>query len=535
MNKYGYFVYEDFAIGAKQAAEYSSSETLQTGAALSQLREGVAPYDYCGLELNDYITATPKKLYKSGALGFLTKRVSDNTGTFDPPVEITINFTGYFSMTGITVTAQNIITSATITAYRDDEQVKTQDFTATDKEYFYDFSVELINELVFSVSKIQEAEHFLSIINIEYGRPRIFDDTTNSQASISSYYSLSGDTLEYDTLDLTIFKDADTDYLFQRKQPLRYVVDGVTQSVFYVEKGEEDTDTTVKISAYDCISNLEDDFYGGIYENKPFNELAAEILKTEPYETEGTDDIRLTGYLKTQSRRNALIMICRASNVRVVKGDKLYLKPISTEPVGEYTEENIIDSPTKTKNQEAKSVKLVQHNYSKGNEEYEVYHWYIARTYDPIITSSYPVYNYKAYEVTGQDENGEDIVSSTESKNVSFVETNANYVKVHCTTNNKVVIKALKYAESTVDYTKTSQYISSTEQYQEVTVDNLTIMSDHTAVLNTLFDVYTRKVSYSMQTLEKPQIGAVYDILGTGNNITKITNTLNGVYEVEGD
>lgn len=534
MNKYGYFVYEDFAIGAKQSAEYSSNETMQTGAALSQLREGVAPYDYCGLELNDYVTDNPKKLYKSGNLGFLTKRVSDSNGVFNPAVELTITFSGYFSMTGITVTAQNIITEATITAYRDDEQVKTQDFTATDNEYFYDFSVELINKLVFSVSKIQEASHFLSIINIEYGRMRIFDDTTNANASISTYYSLIGDTLEYDTLDLTIFKDADTDYLFQRKQPLRYTVDGITQSVFYVEKGEEGTDNTVKISAYDCISNLEDDFYGGIYENKPFNELVSEILKTEPYETDGTDEIKLTGYLGIQSRRNALMMICRASNIRVIKGEKLYLKPISTDSVGSYTEETVVESPTKTKNQEVKSVKLVQHNYSKGTEEYEVYHWYIATTYDPIITSSYPVYNYKAYEVTGVDENGEDIVSETESKNVSFVETNANYVKVHCTTQNKVVIKALKYAESTVDYTKTSQYISSTEQYQEVTVDDITIMSDHTAVLNTLFDIYTRKVSYSMQTINKPNIGAFYDILGTGNNITKITNTLSGVYEVEG-
>ena len=109
MNKYGYFKYSDFALGAKEDASYSADVELQEGSSLTQLCVGVEPYPYASLELNDYVTSKPKKIYRTGELGLLTKATSDGNGNLPEAVVLTIDFSRYFSMTGITINSRNII------------------------------------------------------------------------------------------------------------------------------------------------------------------------------------------------------------------------------------------------------------------------------------------------------------------------------------------------------------------------------------------------------------------------------------------
>lgn len=536
MNKYGYFEYEDFAFGAKEGAQYSINHTLQKGSDLSQLREGVQPYEFCGFELNDYITETPKLLYPKFAtsgLGVATADVSNEDGTFVRPVELTSVLDGYYTTTGLTISSGNIITSIKISAFRDDVLVKEQEFTATKKDYFYNFSVELVNKIVISVSKIAEANHFLRIFDIKYGKYRTFDETTNTDVMISNYYSVKGDALEYDTLDLTIQKDSDVDYLFQRKQPLKFIKDGKIRNVFYIEQGEESDNNTMKITAYDVIANLEDEFLGGMYQNEPFDRLIKSILGDVPYDTIGTSEIKLTGYIPIVSKRKALMMICGASNIRVARDEKLHFKPLEKEQSATFDETNVLENPMKTNNQEVKSVKILQHNYSKGTDRQEVYHWYISKTENVLLKFSEPLHDLKAYEVTGEDENGNDIVSETPSKNVTFIERGANYCIVKNKSNNKIVINGAKYIDSTVDFVKTSKYLTRTGVYQEIAIEDLTILSDPKAVLDLLFELYTRKQAYTFQTIDNAETGSAINIFNNTLNVKSVKNGLNGVLEVE--
>ena len=470
MNKYGYFKYSDFAVGAKENASYSINKELQEGSALTQLSVGVKPYDFASLEQNEYITSKPKILYKMQQdLGLLTTDVSNENGVFDEPIVLTVNFPAYFSMTGITINSRNIIKNITIIAYQNDTEIITETFSTTTKENFYPINIELANKIVFIITEINEPYHFFGIFNIEYGKIRFFDDKTSVNAEITNNFSVLGDTLEYDTLDLTVIDPEKEDYLFQRKQPIDFMIGETPKARFYVDSGTELDDNTVQVLAYDEIASLEDDFFGGMYNNYPFNSLIADILSGTmvDFETKNTDNITLSGYLPITSRRKALQTILQGSNIRCYKGEKLVLKPLETQ-ISDivFDETNIINKPKKNKKQEIRSLTVKQHNYSKGTEETELYHWYISTTENVLITFSAPMHSLKAYEVTGVDENGNDIISETESGNVNFIESGANYCIISNKSSNKIVIKGLGYVDSTVNYVKNNPLIAINEVYE---------------------------------------------------------------------
>ena len=535
MNKYGYFQYSDFALGAKESASYSADVELQEGSALTQLSVGVKPYQYASFELDEYITSAPKKIYTTEELGFLTKSTSDENGNLAENVVLTISFSEYFSMTGITVHSRNVIKSIKIQAFRGDDELISKTFSATSKSNFYDLSFEFADKLVLTISKIDEPYHFFGIYSVEFGKLRIFDDTNIIEAEVSNYFSVLGDTLEYDTLDLKVIDPEKEDYMFQRKQPIDFVVDDVAKTRFYVDSGVDLDNNTVQVLAYDEIANLEDDFLGGIYKDYPFNDLVADILSGTDikHETIDTDNIKLSGYLPISSRRKALQTILRGSNIRCYKNETLVFAPIKAELSDiVLNETNILDKPQKNKKQEIRSLVVKQHNYSKGTEETELYHWYISTTQNSIITFSSPMHSLKAYEVIGVDENDQDIISETESENVIFVETGVNYCVVSNSSSNKIVIKGLNYIDSTIDYKKSNTLTAKNEVYEEKTVE-LTISSNPSDVCDFLYDLYSRKNSIKFKTFINVELGGYYSILGENLNIKSKKQRLDGIYEVE--
>jgi hypothetical protein len=536
MREYGYLRYSDFAIGAKENASYTCNKTLQNGSALSQLSTGVTPWHFVSFEKNEYSTNAPQEFVSvSSELGLLTESVSDDAGVFSPAVVLTAQFTDYYSMTGITIHSRNIIKNITITAYRDDDVIKTSQFSANDYEFFYNFDVSLVNKITFAVSEIEEAGHFFCIYNIEYGKIRFFDDENISSIEIANRCSVDGETIEYDTLSLVINKDESVDYLFQAKQPLDYIKDNVVKNRFFVYEGGEQDGNTIRVTAYDAVSNLENDFYGGIYSNYSFDSLVSDIMDGTgvSYESVGTSNILLTGYIPICSRRKALQLVLQGSNIRLLKKEKLVLEALQGTTEGVYTETNIADAPQITKKQNVKSVIVKNHNYTKGTEEVELYHWYVSTVKDVTITFPYPVHSLSAYEVTGVDEYGNDIISNTQSANVTFVSQGANFCSIRNTSSNKIVIKGKKYIDSVVEYYKTSQYISPTEKYNDITYGEITIVSSPQSVCDYLYGVATNHTEVAFVTIDEPKIGGRYEILGENYNLKTVKHNMTGVYEVE--
>ena len=540
-NKYGYFKYSDIAFGAKEDIfGFGTFGNVQTGSDITQLSMGVDPYDFASFEQGEYITDNPKRLYKGKEkLGYLSSFISDESGYIYNSglgANLSFSFRSYYSASGITIHSRNIIDEIEIIAYRDDEEITSGTFSATQNQQFYSIPIELANRIEIIIRKIAEPKHFVGIYSIDYGTIRIFDESVYQNVNINQHFSVLGNTLEYDTLDLSIVDFDNKDYLFQVKQPIEYIADNNVKARFYINEGKEKNEIVTDLSCYDVISNLEDDFLGGIYNNYSAKQLIDDILdgKQINYEIdESINNVLLNGYLPITSRRKALQSVLFGSNIRCYKGDKLYFKPFNaTLEALVLDEKNIIDKPQKTKKQEIKSVVLKKHNYSKGTESVEVYHWYISKTENVTIRFSQPVHSLEAYEVIGVDENGYDIIDTQQTSEVVFIEKEPNYCIVSNISSNKIVIKGLNYIDSTTDYEKKRNILSVTGYYDDVNFET-TISNDPQAVCDLLYDLYSRKNSINFVTFENLKIGGYYNILGENLNIKSIKQSLNGLYEVE--
>lgn len=551
-NEYGYFRYDDIVVGAKEQAAFSTTSELQVGSTVESLREGVASYDFASLETDTYITDKPQRFADSSPLGFVSSAVSNENGVFTDIPGFTIDFgMGNFITTyGITVYAENVLQDVSVRLLTEDD-IKIYRFHATEKNAFFSWSAVPTRAIFLLVRTIDRPGAFLRIYNVELGRTVIFDDSNIIAAQMHTTFPLTGESIEYNTLDLQVLYDQVRGYFFQRRQPLVFVgADGQPQQTFYVHQGETvETSSgaqaayTAKISAYDIIESMEDTFLGGMYENVPVQMLLADIMGSLPYDLKGADGIKLTGHIPITTRRKALALVCRGCNLRVYRGASMVIGPMEDESLSVYDSKNIVDAPTIDNRQEIVTLTLQEHNYSKGTEEKELYHWYISTTYPVTITWSTPMHTLKAYEVTGVDADGNDIVSETESHAVRFDTRNANYCVVTNSSSNKIVIKGCLYVDSTVEYTKSERKSQAYEQVNTITIDDQTILSNTESVLDMLYSVYTRSATVTCQYADVQNIsGQIWDVLYAGKcanvlgsirTVTSVQDTLCGLYEME--
>ena len=553
MNKYGYFRYDDIAVGAKERATFSTVTELQPGSAVDSLKEGVTPYDFASLETDTYITATPKRLADDEPLGFAPSFVSGADGRFSdgyPAISIYFGQNAPFVTYGVTIHAENVLKDVRI-------QLSTLDglldytFAATGKNEFFSWDAVKTGGIIIRIRAIDKPGAFLRIYGIDFGRTVTFDDASVISAQMHSTFPLTGESLEYDTLDLHVLYDNRHGFFFQRRQPLSYIgADGRVKKVFYVDRGntvetEQGAERayTAKISAYDETANMEDTFLGGMYDNVPVGTLLADIMGDIPYTMQGADGMTMTGYIPISTRREALMLVCRGCNLRPYRGASMTIKPIEMSQSAVLSRANIVDAPTIDTTDEQINLVLQVHHYAKGTEEKEVYHWYISKTYPVTITWSEPVHSIRAYEVTGVDENGNDIVSESESTAVTFSVRNANYCTVKNTSDNKIVIKGLLYTDSTEELERSSAPEEVYQTVNTVTIDDQTIIGDPETVLDTLYDAYARNATVTAQYVNVPDDngesqgvphpGQRAAVLGAQRTVTSVTDTLCGLYDLE--
>lgn len=543
MSKYGIFKYEDFPLGIKSAVTLTHIGSIQSWSDAEGLIEGVEPYQYASFEQDEYITANPKPLYFGERnLGLASAFVSDENGVLpaDGYVGFQATFAKPFMLTGITVHSDNIIKRAQIeiTVLENDEsQTLMWEFSANDKTFFYEFGAHKTIGLRFLVLEIAEPFHFAKIRKVEFGQTRIFGGARTVKTSLNTYFSVWGDTLEYNTLDLTVIEPKDVDYFFQKRQPIDFIVDNERKMRLYVNKGERADENSISLLAYNDIANLEDEFLGGIYKNYPLFQLLKDILGAEEkylYLDFAPEvyEINVNGYLPISTRRQALQQVLFGTNMRYYTEEGVGIRPLKQQISEVYDKTNILESPIIKKNLELKSMTISLENYSKSNDETEIFRWFVSTTEDTKINFKQPAHSLKFYEVTGEDDNGNEIVSETPSKNITVIKQEPNYCIIRSNTQNKIVIIAKQYTVSTVDFVKINPNV---DEYSEYEDKKFTISLTHNAqkVCNLLYELFKHENSANFRTLKCPNVGDLCEILGENLYIKHIYNDLSGVYEVE--
>lgn len=555
-NKYGFFKYLDFSASAANGATFEITDVaLQKGfdtasGSLAKVFDGTGNQDFRSFEPQGFNLNEKVALYgQTGiAQGVVTAYRSDSNGLFtdgatNSPFKIEIALTGYYSMSGLTVKSRNVIKSLKIEAYQDNTLVSSGQLVGNDKEEFFPLVIEDANSIVLTVEQVEPLS-FVGIWGIQFGAAREFGDDSIISASVAKLYSLTAKSLEYDTLDLTVLDPQRGDYLVQNKQVIDFCVGEKNIERFYANQGAENGDNTTTIQAYNVVSIFEAQTLGG-FTGGSASLVIERLIKPLGYNMLGIDAANaptIDGYLPICTVREALQYIAIGSGLRFSSQDGidnnrcLLAEPMPTEPeetAVEYTESNIVGTPKYDKTDLVKSVTLKLHKLSQVKDTEELYHWYIAKNKKVKITFSSPHANLKAYEVTGHNVDGDDLVAETPSKNVIFEKKEANYCVVVNKSSNKIVIIGNKYEDTTVEYISKSAELADNDEASEVSYETYICTDDPQAICDELLEQNNRRTKITFSTLDRPKIGKAYNILGKVMVITKVTDTLTGVYEVE--
>lgn len=556
-NKYGYFKYSDFSASAANGATFEIPDvTLQPffndnsgnlQAVFTGRSQDFLSFEPQGFDLNKHVrlldpsaqqfTDGVVSAYRSGSNGLFAD------GATNSPFKIEISLKGFYSMSGLTIKSRNVIKSLKIKAFRDNEPVASGQFTGSKKEEFFPLVIDNANSITLTVEQVEPLS-FIGIWGIEFGTAREFGDDSIISASASKLYSLTAKSLEYDTLDLTVLDPQRGDYLVQNKQTIDFCVGEKPIERFYANQGAENGDNTTTIQAYNVVSVFEAQTLGGFVGGRA-SLVIEQLLKPIGYNVLGMDIANgptIDGYLPICSIREALQYIAIGSGLRFSSQDGidnnrcLLAEPVPTVPEEtaiEYAEANIVGSPKYDKTDLVKSVTLKLHKLSQVKDTEELYHWYIAKNKKVKITFSSPHANLKAYEVTGKNADGDDVISGTPSSNVFFDKKEANYCVVVNKSNNKIVIVGNKYEDTTVEYVSKSAELTDNDEASEVSYETYICTDDPQAICDELLEQNNRRAKITFSTLDRPKIGKAYNILGKVMVITKVTDTLTGVYEVE--
>lgn len=554
-NKYGFFKYSDFSASAANGATFDIARVaLQKGfdtasGSVSKVFSGTGNQDFRSFEPHGFNLNKKIALFGQAGIaqGVITAYRSDSNGLFvdgesNFPFKIEISLKGFYSMSGLTIKSRNVIKSMKIEAFQDNALVASGQFTGGEEEFF-PLVIDNANSITLTVEQVEPLS-FIGIWGIQFGTDREFGDESIISASVSKLYSLTAKSLEYDTLDLTVLDPQRGDYLVQNKQAIDFCVGDNPIERFYANQGAENGDNTTMIQAYNVVSIFEAQTLGG-FTGGGASLVIERLLKPLGYNMVGMDVANaptIDGYLPICSIREALQYIAIGSGLRFSSQDGidnnrcLLAEPVPTAPeetAVEYTEANIVGQPKYDKTDLVKSVTLKLHKLSQVKDTEELYHWYIAKNKKVKITFSSPHANLKAYEVTGKNADGDDVISGTPSKNVTFEKKEANYCVVVNKSSNKIVIIGNKYEDTTVEYISKSAELADNDEASEVSYETYICTDDPQAICDELLEQNNRRTKIAFSTLERPKIGKAYNILGKVMVITKVTDTLTGVYEVE--
>lgn len=555
-NKYGFFKYSDFSASAANGATFDIARVaLQKGfdtasGSVSKVFSGTGNQYFRSFEPQGFNLNEKVALFgQTGiAQGVITAYRSDSNGLFvdgesNFPFKIEISLKGFYSMSGLTIKSRNVIKSLKIEAFRDNTSVASGQFTGSEKEEFFPLVIDNANSIILTVEQVEPLS-FIGIWGIQFGTDREFGDESIISASVSKLYSLTAKSLEYDTLDLTVLDPQRGDYLVQNKQTIDFCVGEKPIERFYANQGTENGDNTTTIQAYNVVSVFETQTLGGFF-GADASRVIELIIKPIGYNVLDMDIANaptIDGYLPICSIREALQYIAIGSGLRFSSQDGidnnrcLLAEPVPTVPeetAVEYTEANIVGSPKYDKTDLVKSVTLKLHKLSQVKDTEELYHWYIAKNKKVKITFSSPHANLKAYEVTGHNVDGDDLVAETPSKNVTFEKKEANYCVVVNKSSNKIVIVGNKYEDTTVEYVSKSAELADNDEASDVSYETYICTDDPQAICDELLEQNNRRTKITFSTLDRPKIGKAYNILGKVMVITKVTDTLTGVFEVE--
>lgn len=345
--------------------------------------------------------------------GWWSLERSDENGKFATPPIIILSFPTPYGSTGFTFTfspaTDQWCSEIHVTWYNGQNLLIEKDYTPTGPKWLLGETVESFDRVVIELLGTNNPGQFAKIQRIEIGRTVLFGADEIITARMVNEVDSSLCELTVDTLEFEMHDPQERSFLPQENQRVELIQDGKLRASHYITSSTRKAKSNYTISCQSSIGLLNDDFLGGIYIQKPLEELVAEILNDWEFEIDPYfAGVTISGYLPVCSQREAMQQVSFATGALISTQDstKIKLIPVPTAVSARFRESEILlGGNVKTAPRYAR-VEVNSHAYTKTDTVETLMDEEEVDGEDVLITFATPHYD---YEITGGEITGSDV------------------------------------------------------------------------------------------------------------------------------
>lgn len=497
--------YGDVAVGAKE--EFIPSATEDKFDKISQLSQ-------YNLEFPNY--ANPCELYQTvldgeaqpfpstlerANLGLWSEQVSNDNGTFNTPIVLTLTSQGQYSSQGLTLgfdKHNNIFANdINIKWYRvtseGEELLADEDFYPDSAEFFCYNRVDNYNKIVISFYSINMPQNRLKFTAIDYGYGTVFTGGELKNVSVIQNVDPISSEITIDTVDFTLDSRRSIEYNFQNRQPLTVYFNNKLIATTFVSSAKRTAEKQWQVKSNDYIGILDKTtFVGGVYTNKPAIELLTEIFNTAkvPFELDERITDTVSGYIPYTTCRDALMQVCFALQTAVDTSGSDVVKVfyLDEDIKQEVPLKRIMQGQSFTDEDTVTRVELTSHSYTPIQESVEVY----------------------SADDSGVGEGIEVVFSeplhSLSIQNGTIITFGTNFAKINA--NAGCILAGKRYKESTVIKSKRNEIVSASDVDKVISITDATLISSLNVdkVLEKCYNWLVKNTTTSMRVVEGKHI-----------------------------
>lgn len=482
--------YEDIALGAKENSTVATNDK-DYYVDLENLKETI--------EFPDYALCLPRYAKLDGGfsnvpgsmedMGYVSDSISDETGSFDAPPELTFTFTQNYSSVGISLRfndySEDYCDSVRIRWYRNEELLEDLEYQPDSWEYFCYGVVDYYNKVVISFLHTSKPYRNVFLTGITWGLNRTFRDDEIEDIDCIAEISPLSEEVSINTMNYTIRSKSEYAFEFQKRQKQTLYFDEAILGIFYLKDGSQLDRVRYSVETQDAVGVLDSSqFMGGIYKNEPVSDLLSAIMENEGityFLDDSYQNTVVSGYLPISTKRAALQQLAFAIGAVVDTSydRQLYLYPQQTEVSGEFQAKDIFLGLSVDHSDIISGIRLYVHQYAASAETAELYKGSVDGTIKVEFSDPY-----HSLSISGG----------------TLGDSGANYAYISGT-GGEVTLSGKKYSHSTVTMLKENPNITQNKNIAEIKEATLVTAGNAQNVLERLYDYYSNNESVSFRAV----------------------------------
>ena len=474
--------------------------------------------------------------------GYWSKSMTEDDGKFAVPPVLTLAFAGNHSSIALSLEfnpyGNDYCNDMNIKWYYNQTLLADRDFTPDRWRFSCNEKVENYNRIVLTFRGMNRPCRYLKLQNIMHGVVKVFEDNEIYSADLLEEIDLTSSELSINTFQFKVYSE-DDDFnilnpkgaynLLQKKQQI-FVEGNKNGAVknlgtFYVDEWESQNSNIFQIKTVDGIGIMDGTtFRGGIYSNKPAQDLISEIMDDAGfgYSLDSTfKNVLLSGWLPVSSHREALQQAAFAlgAYVDTSRSGTINIRrqpdASAQNPVTIGMDRKFAGTTVKLRDY-VTGVTVVEHNYMPETESNEIFKGSLEAGDNEVLFSS-PASN---LTVSGG----------------TIKESGANYAVVTVAAAGQVVINGKRYVDNTKLVTRKMESLPAGEKENIYEVSGATLVSagNAAAVADRLFAYYQKRIEQNISfVLADEATGDISNIetsagIYRGGVIEKLSTNLTG-------